>query len=185
MSFYSTSYSKKTLFLRKPWKTVLEANLTVFLGKGCVLCKKLTYLFLWQIMYWIFYYLADFSKKAVIFWENGKKPFLEAKSLLKGRRHLATKMNITSFMGNEVLKIFSFYNFFEKSNIFGENGGKKSGGAVSVHTAICSNVKRLWVVASVKKICLKYLSFQITISSNYSKNLGKISSKIFSLKIDC
>ncbi len=39
--------------------------------------------------------------------------------------HLTTKMNITSLMGNEVLNIFSFNNFFEKSNIFGENGGKK------------------------------------------------------------
>ncbi len=54
-----------------------------------------------------------------------------------------TKMNITLFMGNEVFNIFPFNNFFEKSNIFGENGGKKSGVAVSVHTAIGSNVKRL------------------------------------------
>ncbi len=32
----------------------------------------------------------------------------------------------------------------------------------------------------VKKIYLKCQNFRITISSNYSKNLGKISSKIFS-----
>ncbi len=61
---------------------------------------------------------------------------------------------------------------------------KKSGRAVSVHTAIGSNVKRLWVAASVKKICSNCLNFRITIFSNYSKNLKKISSKIFSLKID-
>ncbi len=30
-------------------------------------------------------------------------------------------------MGTEVLNIFSFNNFFEKSNIFGENGGKNVG----------------------------------------------------------
>ncbi len=50
-------------------------------------------------------------------------------------------------------------------------------------TTICSNVKRLCqrVVASVKKICLKKCqNFRITLSSNYSKNLGNISSKIFS-----
>ncbi len=41
-----------------------------------------------------------------------------------GRRYLATKMNITFFMGNEVLNIFSLNNFFEKSNIFGENREK-------------------------------------------------------------
>ncbi len=62
---------------------------------------------------------------------------------------------------------------------------KKSSGAVSVHTATASNVKRLWVAVSVKKICLKCQHFRIVIFSNYSKNLGKISSKIFSLKIDC
>ncbi len=31
-------------------------------------------------------------------------------------------------MGNEVLNIFSFCNFSEKSNIFGENGKKILGG---------------------------------------------------------
>ncbi len=39
-------------------------------------------------------------------------------------------MNITFFMGNEVLNIFSFNNFFEKSNIFGENRGKNFGGPI-------------------------------------------------------
>ncbi len=48
-----------------------------------------------------------------------------------------------------------------------------------------SNGKRLWVAGSVKKNCLKCQNFRIIISSNYSKNLGKISSNIFSLKTDC
>ncbi len=61
---------------------------------------------------------------------------------------------------------------------------KKSGGAVSVHKAIGSNLKRLRVAVSVKKICLQCQNFRITLSTNYSKNLGKNSSKIFSLKID-
>ncbi len=50
---------------------------------------------------------------------------------------------------------------------------------VAVHMTIGSNVKRLWVAVSVKKIWLKCQNFRITISSNYSKNLGKISFKIF------
>ncbi len=51
------------------------------------------------------------------------------KSLLKGRSRLATKMNITFFlMGNEVLNIFSFNNFFEKSTILEKIGEKNSGG---------------------------------------------------------
>ncbi len=57
---------------------------------------------------------------------------------------------------------------------------KKNRVGLSVHTALGSNVKRLWVAASVQKICLKCQNFLITISSNYSKNLGKISSKTFS-----
>ncbi len=61
---------------------------------------------------------------------------------------------------------------------------KKSGGAVSVHTVIFFNVKRLRVAASFKKIYSKYQNFRITISSNYSKNLRKIFSKIFFPKID-
>ncbi len=34
------------------------------------------------------------------------------------------EINVTFLMGNEVLNIFSSNNFFEKSNIFGENGRK-------------------------------------------------------------
>ncbi len=33
-------------------------------------------------------------------------------------------MNLTSFMGNEVLNIFLSNNFFEKTDIFEENGEK-------------------------------------------------------------
>ncbi len=51
--------------------------------------------------------------------------FFWAKSLLQGRGCLATKMNITFFMRNGVLNILSSNNFFEKNNIFRENGEKK------------------------------------------------------------
>ncbi len=50
------------------------------------------------------------------------------KFLLKERRRLATRMNINFFMGNEVWNILSFNNFFEKSNIFVDNGEKILGG---------------------------------------------------------
>ncbi len=77
--------------------------------------------------YRVFYYLAVFSKIAVIFCENGKKPFLGPKSLLKGRRHLATKKNITSHIGNEVLNIFHL-TIFSKEAIFLETEEKILGG---------------------------------------------------------
>ncbi len=57
---------------------------------------------------------------------------------------------------------------------------EKSGEVVSVYTAIGFNVKRLWASVSVKKFYLKCQNFRITVSSNYSKNLGKILPK-FSL----
>ncbi len=78
------------------------------------------------------YFISGFFKKSCIFWENGKKPFRGVKSLLKGRKCVAIKMNITFFMGNEVLNIFSSNNFFEISNSFGENGEKKFGGNMPI-----------------------------------------------------
>ncbi len=53
-----------------------------------------------------------------------KTRFWRPKFLLKGRGRLATKMNTTFFMGNEVLNIFSSKHFFEIINIFGKIGGK-------------------------------------------------------------
>ncbi len=63
-----------------------------------------------------FFKKAVFSEKKTV-----KNRFWGPESLLKGRGCLATKMNVTFFMGNEILIIFSFNNFFEKNNIFGEN----------------------------------------------------------------
>ncbi len=63
-------------------------------------------------------------KKSFIFRENGKNPFLGAKSLWKGRRRLPTKMNITYFMRNEVLNTFSSNNCFKGNNVLGENREK-------------------------------------------------------------
>ncbi len=70
------------------------------------------------------YCLAVFSKKTAFSEKMAKTQLLGPKSLLKGVGHQATKMSITFFMGNEVLNIFSFNSFFEKSNIFGENREK-------------------------------------------------------------
>ncbi len=69
--------------------------------------------------------VIDFLKKAVFFEKVAKPQFLGLKFLLKGRGRPATKMNITFFMANEVVKIFFSFNYFsEKRNIFGENAGK-------------------------------------------------------------
>ncbi len=126
--FKKSNIFRKTgekLFWRRIWQFFRER-------RGPATKINITF-FLLQMRYWIFYYLAVFSKKAEIFWENGKKPFLGPKSLLKGRGRLATKMNITFYLiENEVLNIFSCNNFFEKSNIFGENGEKKFWGNTTI-----------------------------------------------------
>ncbi len=61
---------------------------------------------------------------AVLSEKMAKPRFLGPKSLLKRKERPVMKMNITFFIRNEVLNIFSLNSFAEKSNIFGENGGK-------------------------------------------------------------
>ncbi len=53
--------------------------------------------------------------------KNGEERFVEDIIILRGRRHLATKPNITFFVGNEVLNIFHLTIFSKKkkkNNIF-------------------------------------------------------------------
>ncbi len=56
-----------------------------------------------------------------------KKNFWDM-TIVRTWSHLTPKWSITFFMGNEVLNIFLFNSFFDKSNIFRENGEKKFGG---------------------------------------------------------
>ncbi len=64
-----------------------------------------------------------FKRKAVFSEKNCKKPF--SPSLLKGRGRLATKMNRTFFMENEVLNIFHWTVFLKKA-VFLEKMGKNN-----------------------------------------------------------
>ncbi len=73
-------------------------------------------------------YLTKFTKKSCIFQEKSKNLFLGANAPLTQRELLETKLNITFFMGNEVLNIFSSKRFFDESDIFRENGKKLGGG---------------------------------------------------------
>ncbi len=64
-----------------------------------------------------------------------------------------------------------------KISVREENSVKKSGRALSVHTAVGFNMKglRQRVAASIKKICLKHENFRITISENLGKFFPKFS----------
>ncbi len=125
--FIQLFFEKKQYFLKKPWKTALGRIWQFFREMRRLAPKINITFFLSQMRYWIFYHFS-FFKKSYNFLRKQQKPFFWSKSLLKGRRRLATKKNVTSFMRNEVFNIFSFNNFFEKSNIFVKNGEKNVGG---------------------------------------------------------
>ncbi len=65
--------------------------------------------------------LSDFFQ---VFPKVRKPRFWGRMPLLRERGGRATKMNITFFIGNKILNIFSFNNVFKKSEIFQNNRGK-------------------------------------------------------------
>ncbi len=65
----------------------------------------------------MFYYRTSFSKKAVFLEKIVKNPFVRAQGSFEGRGHMATKINITFFVGIDVLNIF-YLTSFSKKTIF-------------------------------------------------------------------
>ncbi len=122
--FIRQFFRKKQYFPRNPWKTVFVSTFDDCLRKGDVLSPKLTWLFLSQMKYRIFYCLAVFSKHDCIYRENGKNPFRGPKSHLKRRVRLATKINITSLWRMKSW-IFFHLTIFSKKATFLENMVKK------------------------------------------------------------
>ncbi len=61
-----------------------------------------------------------------------QKTISETQVSFKGKEASSDQNEYNPFMENEVLNIFSFNNFFEKSNIFGENGEKKFWGNTTI-----------------------------------------------------
>ncbi len=72
---------------------------------------------------WIFYYLADFSKKAV-FSRKRQKTVPITQVSFERKEASGHKNEYNLFIENELLNTFSSNNFFEKCNIFGENKEK-------------------------------------------------------------
>ncbi len=66
----------------------------------------------------MFYYKTSFSKKAVFSEKTAKNVFVGRHDRFEGRGRLATKINITSFVGIEVLNIFHLTFFSKKKTIF-------------------------------------------------------------------
>ncbi len=103
-----------------------------FLGKEGVLRQKLTLLFFFitdEVLNTLLF--SSFSKKAAFSEKMAKPQFLGLKSLMKGTGRPSTKMNITSFMGNEILNIF-YLTIFSKKAIFFEKMGEKFLGDMTI-----------------------------------------------------
>ncbi len=73
-----------------------------------------------------YFYTQQFLRKKSIFRENDKNPFLVAKSLLKGRGHLAKKINIT-FLCEMRFLIFFYLIIFSKEVTFPRKWQKNFG----------------------------------------------------------
>ncbi len=62
----------------------------------------------------MFYYKTCFSEKVVFSGKKCIKSFARGHPVLRGGGRLAIKINVTFFLGIEILSIFHFNNFFEK-----------------------------------------------------------------------
>ncbi len=126
--FFMLQFFLKSNIFRENCKELFWRHIWQFFRRRKRLAPKINVLnfFLSQMSYWIFYYSAVFlKKKTVIFWENSKKLFLGPKSLLKGRKYLATKMNITFFLWEIIFWIFFHLTIFSKKATFLEKMGRK------------------------------------------------------------
>ncbi len=72
----------------------------------------------------MFYYKTSFSKKAVILLKTAKNPFVRGHDYFENRGCLATKINVTFFVGIDVFNIFHSTTFSKKNNIFQNNSEK-------------------------------------------------------------
>ncbi len=73
----------------------------------------------------MFYYKTSFSKKAVFLEKTGKNPFAKGQDHFEGRGRLTTEINVTFFVGIDVLNIFYWTILLKKNNI-SQNNSKKS-----------------------------------------------------------
>ncbi len=93
--FLFNNFLKKSSISQENREKLFWGTFDQFLGKTGVLHQKVTNLFYHKLDT---EYFKIFFKKSCTFQENGEELFLKAKSLLKERGYLATKMNIIFFL---------------------------------------------------------------------------------------
>ncbi len=116
--FIRPFFRKKAIFPEKTMKNCFGNAFEFFRERRCLAPKiNITFFIINEVLN-ILLFNSFSKKKKLIFWENGKKPFLEPKSLLKGRKRLATKMNIIFFLREMRFWIFFRLTIFSKKVIF-------------------------------------------------------------------
>ncbi len=108
------------MFSEKTVKNSFGDSFDSLLGKGGVLRQKLTYFLLF----------SSFFKKSCNFLRKQQKTVSGCLVSFEGKEASGDENDLTFFMENEVLNIFSCNNFFPKSNIFGGKGEKNFGGTL-------------------------------------------------------
>ncbi len=73
----------------------------------------------------MFYCKTDFSKKALFLEKTAKNCLWEDVTVLRGGGSLARKINITFFVGIDVLNIFHITTFSKKKRNIFQNNNKK------------------------------------------------------------
>ncbi len=77
-------------------------------------------------------------------------------AVLRGGGHMATKINITFFVGMDVLNIFFSNNFFEKNNIFRNISEKLFLGGVTIFEGTEGRKTRMIIIFFFGKWGTKY-----------------------------
>ncbi len=108
-TFIRQFFQKEQFFWKNYEKLSWGAYLIIFKERRRLASKINVTSFLSKIRYWIFY--EQFFQKKVVFFEKMATNCF-------GSHGLATKMNISFFIGNQISNIFSFNSFFEKRNIY-------------------------------------------------------------------
>ncbi len=99
--------------------------------------------YFWEEGSLLFFHLSIFPKKAIFSKKTLRNHFCRAYPFLSGKRHMTTKINITFFIPNYMLNIFSLSYFFKKKKIVFPKKWRKIIFGVAVWL-----VQKTWVAAT-------------------------------------
>ncbi len=105
----------------------------------------------------MFYYKTSFSKKAVFLEKTAKNHLWEDLTVLRGSGRLATNINITFFVGVDVLNIFHLATVSKKNNnIFQNNSEKLYLGSMTIFEGTGRQTTKMNIIFFAGKWGTKY-----------------------------